>query len=164
MKHPVRAVRVLVASVLLIALATACSKEETPPAATPTAAATSAAGPSKVEVTLQEFAVGTVPATAASGSVTFDIKNNGPDDDHEFVIFRTDLDPTALPTVATGAVDEEGAGIELVDEEEAIPPQEERDLTVTLTPGKYVLICNIYDEAEKESHYQKGMRTAFTVT
>jgi uncharacterized cupredoxin-like copper-binding protein len=161
MKHHVRAVRVLVASVLLIALATACSKEEE---TAPPPAATSAAGPSKVEVTLQEFAVGTVPATAASGSVTFDIKNNGPDDEHEFVIFRTDLDPTALPTVATGAVDEEGAGIELVDEQEAIPPQEERDLTVTLTPGKYVLICNIYDEAEKESHYQKGMRTAFTVT
>jgi uncharacterized cupredoxin-like copper-binding protein len=161
MTHFVRALKVLVASVLLIALATACSKKEE---TAPPPAATSAAGPSKVEVTLQEFAVGTVPATAASGSVTFDIKNNGPDDEHEFVIFRTDLDPTALPTVATGAVDEEGAGIELVDEQEAIPPQEERDLTVTLTPGKYVLICNIYDEAEKESHYQKGMRTAFTVT
>jgi len=25
-------------------------------------------------------------------------------------------------------------------------------------------MCNIYDKAEKESHYQQGMRTSFTVT
>jgi len=24
-------------------------------------------------------------------------------------------------------------------------------------------MCNIYDKAEKESHYQQGMRTSFTV-
>ena len=33
-----------------------------------------------------------------------------------------------------------------------------------LDVGSYVLMCNIYDEAEKESHYQQGMHTAFTVT
>jgi hypothetical protein len=26
------------------------------------------------------------------------------------------------------------------------------------------LMCNIYDKAEKESHSQQGMHTAFTVT
>jgi hypothetical protein len=35
---------------------------------------------------------------------------------------------------------------------------------VTLAAGKYVLMCNIYDETEKESHYKMGMRTPFTVT
>jgi len=38
------------------------------------------------------------------------------------------------------------------------------ELTVTLSAGKYVLLCNIYDETEKESHYKMGMRTPFTVT
>ena len=29
--------------------------------------------------------------------------------------------------------------------------------------GSYVLICNVYSVEEQESHYQEGMRTAFTV-
>jgi uncharacterized cupredoxin-like copper-binding protein len=37
------------------------------------------------------------------------------------------------------------------------------DLTVDLDAGNYVLICNIWDEDEQESHYQEGMRAAFTV-
>lgn len=151
--------------VAALVLAACGNNEPTTPGANPTTAgAPTSAGPSRVEVTLQEFAVGTVPATAAAGSVTFDIMNKGPDDAHEFVIFRTDLDPTALPTKANGSVDEEGEGIELVDEQEEIQVAEEADLTVDLTAGSYVLICNIYDAAEKEAHYQKGMRTAFTVT
>jgi len=35
--------------------------------------------------------------------------------------------------------------------------------TVDLEAGSYVLICNIFDDAENEAHYQEGMRTAFTV-
>jgi hypothetical protein len=34
---------------------------------------------------------------------------------------------------------------------------------VDLDAGNYVLICNIWDEDEQESHYQEGMRAAFTV-
>ena len=77
---------------------------------------------------------------------------------------RTDLDPGALPTDDTGAVAEGEEGIEVVDEVEDIPVGETQELTVTLEPGKYVLLCNIYDETEKEAHYEMGMRIGFTVT
>jgi uncharacterized cupredoxin-like copper-binding protein len=97
--------------------------------------------------------------------VTFNIENKGPDDTHEFVVIRTDLDPTALPTEENGSVSETGEGMEVVDEVEEIPVGDTPTLTIDdLTAGSYVLICNIYDEAEKESHYQEGMRTAFTVS
>jgi uncharacterized cupredoxin-like copper-binding protein len=122
------------------------------------------AGPSTVAVTLQEFAIGTVPATAAAGSVTFNATNNGPDDDHEFVVIQTDLSPTELPTKPDGSVDEEGEGITVIDEIEPFAPDKTETLTVDLQAGSYALICNVYDAKEKEAHYTEGMRTGFTVT
>ena len=100
--------------------------------------------------------------SAPAGSVTFTVNNTGPEDVHEFVILKTDLDPGALPVDANGAVSENGAGIEVVDEIEDITVGATKDVTATLAAGKYVLICNIYDEAEKEAHYKMGMRIAFT--
>ncbi len=120
-------------------------------------------GDSSVDVTLQEFAVVPDSSSAPAGSVTFTITNEGPEDEHEFVVIRTDLDPISLPTNDDGSVNEEGEGIEPVDEVEEIPVGDTQTLTVDLEAGSYVLICNIYDEDEQESHYQEGMRTAFTV-
>jgi uncharacterized cupredoxin-like copper-binding protein len=118
----------------------------------------------EVDITLQEFAVGATPATAGAGSVTFNIVNNGPDDVHEFVVIRTDLDPNALPTDENGAVDEAGEGIEVIDEVEEMEPGASETLTVDLEAGSYALICNIYDAEEDEAHYSEGMRTAFTLS
>ena len=43
---------------------------------------------------------------------------------------------------------------------------EAKALTLTLTPGDYELSCNVVEEIGGKAigHYQKGMRTAFTVT
>lgn len=116
-----------------------------------------------VNVTLQEWAVVPDVESAQAGEITFAVTNDGPDDVHEFVILRTDLDPGDLPTDATGAVDEAGTGIEVVDEIEDIPVGETQEVTVTLEAGSYVLICNIYSADEQEAHYAEGMRIAFTV-
>jgi uncharacterized cupredoxin-like copper-binding protein len=120
-------------------------------------------GGETVDVTLQEFAVGVDPASVSAGEVTFSVTNEGPDDVHEFVVIRTDLGPTELPTDENGAVDEAGGGMEVVDEIEDMEVGSSEDLTVDLDAGNYVLICNIWDEDEQESHYQEGMRAAFTV-
>ena len=151
---PVRAV----AAVSIIALAiSACSTGQP-------STATTTAGPTTVQVTLQEWSV--VPATtsAPAGEITFQVTNTGPEDIHEFVVLKTDLDPGALPTDANGVVTEDGAGIVVVDEIEDIPVGQTQALDVTLQAGKYVLLCNIYDDTEKEAHFRLGMRTAFEVT
>lgn len=127
------------------------------------AAGCSSGGPTTVKVTLQEWAVVPAANSAKAGAVTFEVTNNGPDDVHEFVVIKTDLDPGALPTDADGAVSEEGQGMTVVDEIEDVAIGSTQKLAVTLAAGKYVLICNIYDEANKEAHYKLGMRTAFTV-
>ena len=115
-------------------------------------------------MTLQEFSVGTDPTTADAGEVVFEATNEGPDDVHEFVVFRTDLGPADLPTDENGAVVETGEGIELIGEIEDIPVGETKNVTLDLEAGNYVFICNIWDETEQESHYQEGMRTSFIVS
>jgi uncharacterized cupredoxin-like copper-binding protein len=118
-----------------------------------------------VDVTVQEFAVIPAESSAPAGDVTFDVMNEGPDDTHEFVVYKTDLAPDALPTAADGSVDEEGEGVELIDEIEDIAVGDTPTLTVTLDAGSYVFICNIVEEegGETIAHYQQGMRVAFTV-
>jgi uncharacterized cupredoxin-like copper-binding protein len=141
------------AAVLLIG----CTNEGESPSAAGGAGTT-------VNVTLQEWAVLPAPDSVAAGDVTFSITNEGPDDVHEFVVIATDLDPAELPTDETGAVDESGEGIEVIDEVEEIPVGETQELTVSLDAGNYVLLCNIYSEEEAEAHYAMGMHVAFTVT
>lgn len=142
-----RGVRLLMAALTLSALAVSCGGGEA----------------TTVSVTLQEFSVIPAQDSAPAGSVTFEATNDGPNDVHEFVVIKTDLAPDALPTDETGAVDEEGEGIEVVDEIEDIAVGDTQSVTVDLEAGSYVLICNIYDADEQEAHYQEGMRTAFTV-
>jgi uncharacterized cupredoxin-like copper-binding protein len=117
-----------------------------------------------VAVTLQEWGVGTDVTEAPAGPVTFTVTNIGPEDIHEFVVIRTDLSFIALPTDDTGAVDESGGGMVVIGEIEDIPVGTSQDLTLTLEPGEYALICNIFDPDENEAHYQMGMRTGFTVS
>ena len=153
-----------VAAISIVALAiSACTTGGASPSAAP--ASPSAAGaPTSVQVTLQEWAVVPESTSVPAGEVLFQVTNSGPEDVHEFVVLKTDLDPAALPTDANGVVTEEGTGIEVIDEIEDIPVGQTQDLTVMLAAGKYVLLCNIYDLTEKEAHYKMGMRTPFEVT
>ena len=98
-------------AVSLIALAfAACSTGTTSPS--PAEASPGAGGgtATTVAVTLQEWSVLAAPASAPAGSVTFQVTNTGPEDVHEFVVLKTDLDPGALPVDANGAVTEEAQG------------------------------------------------------
>jgi uncharacterized cupredoxin-like copper-binding protein len=113
---------------------------------------------------LSEWSVVPTPDSVPAGDVTFQVTNQGPEDVHEFVIVKTDLAFDSLPTDDTGAVSESGSGMEVVDEIEDIPVGQTQEVTATLAAGKYVLMCNIYDETEQEAHYQQGMRLPFTVT
>jgi hypothetical protein len=61
-----------------------------------------------VDVTLQEFAERPEQDPAPAGDITFNVGNVGPQDTHEFVVFKTDLATGALPTAADGSVDETG--------------------------------------------------------
>jgi uncharacterized cupredoxin-like copper-binding protein len=148
----------------LMLTAAACSSDDDG-GSTAATGGESTGGGTTVDVTVQEFAVLPATDTAPAGDVTFDVTNEGPEDTHEFVVFKTDLEPDALPTASDGSVDEEGEGVELVDEIEDIAVGDTPTLTVSLDAGSYVLICNIVEDEGDETivHYQQGMRTGFTV-
>lgn len=127
------------------------------PSTAPSAAPASAAG-ATVTAALSEFKIELSAASAPAGPVTFSLTNKGTTV-HEFVVFQTDLAADKLPMTADGTVvDEEGAGITLVDEVEDIEVGATPSLDVTLAAGHYVLICNI------PAHYTSGMRADFAAS
>lgn len=113
-------------------------------------------GQATIQVTEQDFQITLDKNTAPAGPIQFNLTNQGPSE-HEFVIFKTDLDPANLP-VQGNMVNETASGLQKIDEQEAFPAGETRTLTVNLEPGKYVFICNL------PGHYQLGMHVSFTVT
>ena len=148
-------------SVIALAIA-ACSTGTTSqsPAASPGAPGGTA---TTVAVTLQEWSVLPAPDSAPAGSITFQVTNTGPEDVHEFVVLKTDLDAGALPVDANGAVTEEGEGSRSSTRSKTSRWEPLPELTVTMAAGTYVLLCNIYEETDNEAHYTMGMRTTFTV-
>ena len=124
---------------------------------------TSATG-ARVNVALTEYEVTVAPTSAPAREITFSIENTG-DEAHELVIVMTDLAVADLPANADGSFDEEGDGIEVVDELELIAPGATEELSVDLDAGSYVLVCNfvVPEGDELESHFHEGMVAPFTV-
>ncbi|MCS7294536.1 MAG: hypothetical protein RMK15_00025 [Chloroflexota bacterium] len=127
------------------------------------AVACSGGGERKVSVELAEWRVVANPAQVKHGKVTFTARNSGPEDPHELVVVRTDLPADQLPIGEDGGIDEEA--VEVLGEIEPFGVGETQKLTLDLPPGRYVLLCNIVEveEGQRESHYKKGMFTAFVV-
>jgi uncharacterized cupredoxin-like copper-binding protein len=95
--------------------------------------------------------------TVKAGKVTFQVTNvSKNDEEHEFLIAKTDLAPDQLPTTQAGARIQES---KLPDLQELgdLEPGESGTLTVDLTPGKYLLFCN------EEGHFTAGMYAYLTV-
>jgi uncharacterized cupredoxin-like copper-binding protein len=104
-----------------------------------------------VQVRLVEFRV--IPSTKAvrAGRVTFVVRNAGKLD-HELVVLRTNVAPGKLRVV--------GGKAKEVGRRGKIPPfrpGRTRRLTLTLTAGKYILLCNV------AGHYRAGQFVAFRV-
>ena len=131
----------------------ACASKE--PAAAPTAKP-----PSAIDVTLHEWEISPNSPTGGAGKVRFAISNTGKEI-HEFVVVKTDLEASALPTKKNGTVDEDK--VNGLGEVEDLKPGKSKTLKLTLTPGSYVFMCNRFDEDDNEAHYKLGMRTAFSV-
>lgn len=91
-----------------------------------------------------------------AGEVTFDMKNVG-DEVHELIVIKSDMDTAALPpSAARGVVDEAAIG-EYVGGWEDVQPGASTSGTLTLAPGRYILLCNLTD------HYARGMVSTLQV-
>ena len=121
--------------------------------------ACAAAGPAdtsevpSVYVDISDYKIATDHPTIAAGHVVVGIRNHAAMA-HELKVIKTDLAPDELPVDgATAKASEDGKVGELLN----IAAGASRKLVLELTPGKYVLICNI------AGHYQLGMRVGLDV-
>jgi uncharacterized cupredoxin-like copper-binding protein len=165
---------VLVAIVVIGAMAGACTSAAAAPswtfapATTPASAAQATTGPSVAApvataapaaaptITLSEWKV-TVASTMKAGTATFAIANAGTIQ-HELLVFKSDLAPSAYPVDKSGDIIEDGAGVTLLSDGENIDAGGSQARTVDLTPGTYLFVCNI------PGHFKAGMFQVVTVT
>jgi uncharacterized cupredoxin-like copper-binding protein len=104
---------------------------------------------------MSDFKIAIDHPSIAAGHVVIGIRNRA-SMLHELKVIKTDLAPDQLPVDgATAKVREDG--IQKVGGLENISGGASRKLVVELTPGKYVLICNV------AGHYQLGMRVGLEV-
>jgi len=118
-----------------------------------------------VDVTVVEFSVSVDVPDAPAGLVLFRVHNVG-EEEHEFIVVKTDLSIPEMPLNADGSLNEEGEGIEVVHEVEDIAPGSTRGVLVRLESGHHVLLCNrveVEEDGEVEAHFSEGMRTDFNV-
>lgn len=122
-----------------------------------TKSVTAASTVPNIAVVENDFRIQATPATVKGGLVDFTVSNTGPSA-HEFLIFRADRAPNALPTGSDGRVDESSAQITKVfDSGDNVAPNGSKVFHAALTPGAYVMVCNL------PGHYIAGMHEAFTV-
>ena len=119
----------------------------------------SASADGTVEVELNEFNVIPDITSVEGGEVTFNLNNTG-DFPHNLRVIRTDLAPDALPATE-GEADE--SQLDVVASSADMNGGESLTLTANLSPGNYVLICNIKAPGF-DGHYGAGMYVGFQVT
>lgn len=104
-------------------------------------------------VVLDEWSVEPSPGSVASGDITLGVINEGAQA-HELTIYATDLPLDGLP-LADWLVDE--SILDPLASTPVIVGGQSRQLTVSLEPGRYVLVCNL------PAHYERGMRAEFII-
>ncbi len=109
----------------------------------------------ETNVSLNSFSITLSPSLINAGNVTFHIQNDSPDFRHEFHILRTSLAANQLPVISNGDVDENK--LDKITDLRVLKPGEMADLSINLTAGHYVLMCNI------AGHYPAGMHADLTV-
>jgi uncharacterized cupredoxin-like copper-binding protein len=142
---------------LLLVGGVACSSS---PGASPTTYKSSTTAGGTVGIALRQWAVTPTAATISAGSVTFNVTNNG-NIPHEFVVLRTDTPASAIKVGSfeneSDRIDEDHAGTN-VGETGDLEAGASKALTISLTPGHYVFVCNL------PSHYRLGMHFGFIVS
>jgi uncharacterized cupredoxin-like copper-binding protein len=132
---------------------TVTARSTTPVAAPP------AGGGTVINSSVADFSIKLDRTTVPAGKMTFQVSNLGPSF-HEFVILKTNHPADNLPIIRQEGyrrAAEDAMGDVHVAELGGIKVGSSKDLTTTLTPGHYVIVCNL------PTHYKLGMRTALTV-
>jgi uncharacterized cupredoxin-like copper-binding protein len=129
---------------MLLAVA-ACSKP--PPAPTGTT----------VPIALSDYRIASSVSSVPAGTVIFDVSSKGPST-HELAVFQTTRPADKLPLGDDGLrIDEDSEELREAGELEQVDIGETETFVLRLSPGRYVLVCNM------EGHYLGGMHFSLIV-
>lgn len=118
-----------------------------------TACAPTSAGARSLPVTLHDDGIALGDIQVPSGRIALEIRNEG-ELVHEVEVFAGATEGRILPVRSSVA---DTTGMTLVDEVEDILVESNASLVVDLTPGTYLVMCNLPE------HYQTGMWAYLTV-
>ena len=147
------------AAVVALALAGCGGGGDDESSTTPAQATGQASGGGSLTINMSDYAFSPKDPTTNAGTVEISAPNQG-QLQHELVLLKTNQPAGSLPTLKNGEVDEEGLeakGVDSPGEIEDVGPSQTKSGTFKLTPGKYVMICNL------PGHYQRGMYGTLTV-
>jgi uncharacterized cupredoxin-like copper-binding protein len=126
-----------------------------PDSATPDDAHPMGYGSKGADMAMAMLGVKADVTTVPAGKVTFNVTNASKDIVHEMLVSPLPADGQLPYVAAEYRVDEEAAGH--LGEVSELDPGQTGSLTLDLTPGKYILFCNI------PAHFMNGMWTVVTV-
>ena len=111
----------------------------------------------KINAFEKEMTIQLSSSTVPAGAVEFVVTNQGKMP-HEFVVLKNDLKDKKLP-LKGDKLDEDAKGLKNVGEigEDKLKTGATQSLKVNLTPGRYLIVCNVGD------HFKRGMKTELTV-
>lgn len=119
-------------------------------------------GGQTLSVTLHDDSIVLASEEIKAGQVSFEVKNSG-DRPHEFMVIKSDLPPDQLPVKDHKVIEDE---VNIAGEIEPFGVGETGKLTLTLSAGKYILICNIVELPVGQppvSHFESGMNAGLIV-
>ena len=166
MKRLIRGCAFAAAALLAVGVLAGCGSSDSSSTSTTAAAAdsdvdsdaaastTPAAGGAELDVSMKEYSYTPSAAKTTAGAVNISAVNDG-SLPHEMVIAKTNLDPSKLPTLDDGSVNEDA--LDVPGEVSDVGPGATGTGTVDLKPGKYVMFCNL------PGHYAAGMYGTLTV-
>lgn len=103
------------------------------------------------------MSIRTDKSTVKAGEVTFDVTNWSRSIVHEMLVVAVDSPDAPLPyDYSKQAVVEDQ--VKSLGETEEMQPNASKEISLDLTAGTYLLICNV------PGHYAAGMQTVLTVT
>ena len=115
-------------------------------------------GRKPVDIQLTDFHVGLPSTSLSAGRHVLRVENLGPST-HEIIVDRTDRADGDLPLLGDGlTVNEESPDLRRVGGMEVIRLHDTPQLQLDLSPGHYVLYCNL------EGHYLGKMHASLDVT
>jgi uncharacterized cupredoxin-like copper-binding protein len=107
---------------------------------------------------VKEWSISLSGASTAAGEVAFGLTNAG-NIPHEFIVVRSELSGEGLQAqvdAATSRLDE--TTLDAIGEQPEFSPGETKTLTLSLEPGRYVVLCNI------AGHFSSGMYADLEIT